>query len=88
MTTNCDHARCLTKFCPYCGDPVGGHDAGSLRAYIATQVQRCRLDADRIKGYMRMDDDLKERRLEQNAKVTAKWQQWLKVLDDLIGGMA
>lgn len=84
---NCDHKHCSTPYCPFCGAGVAVTDIQQLRAHVAATAKNQQTSVDRTRARAESavsNDAFLKHQYEQAVIAHAKWERWLKALDELI----
>lgn len=83
MKDQCDHETVDTRFCPHCGTPMAATPLDELRRHIRIQCDRRVLDLHKAEA-MPVENNWRDRWIENARRGITKWNNWKDVLEDLI----
>ena len=77
--TDCNHHKCVTAFCPLCGESVKASPLIALRQHCERVRVQCALNVDKFVRADWHDDDLAPKRMAEQ-----KWAAYVTALDEVI----
>lgn len=91
--SKCDHAQCVSNYCPHCGDQIVSHPLQSLLDHLKDTENRARKYFEVRKGYLTAEvlseEDAgviacRRETVERAELLLAKWERWRKDLSELL----
>lgn len=81
MSISCDHNRCETAFCPYCGVALSQLSEGSLLSHLKGSRKRAAKELKRwSNGRKNSPDNVSDQDVKRYADKVEKWDGWISLV--------